>query len=360
MHLHGGNIYSASEIYRKKLEDIMDYSANINPLGLPEGIKELIISSIESLVNYPDPDYKELKFNISRYLNIDEEQIIPGNGASEIIHLLFEVLPVKRILIPAPCFSEYAQAANNAGLDTEFFMLQEAKNFKLPVDELLDRVKCGFDALLLCNPNNPTSVLLSVDELYKILHITSTRGIYVILDEAFIELTIGGNSNSMVAYLKEFNNLFIIRALTKIFAIPGLRLGYGLSNIELIKAMWKKKLPWSVNIIACNVAKILNNCREYLEDTNSWLIDEKERFYKELTSINGLKVFEPQTNFILFKIQLPSLRACELKEKMAQNGILIRDASNFIFLNDKFFRAAIKDKESNDKFLKILRLIFPE
>jgi len=355
MHIHGGNIYKASQIYGIKAEDILDYSANINPLGLPEGLKDLLISGFDSLVNYPDPEYTELRKDISGYLKVAEERIIPGNGATEIIYLLFETLKLKRILIPAPTFDEYAQAAHATGVETDFLELKEENSFKLNVDELLDKIKSGYDAVLLCNPNNPTSTLLSREEIYKILKFTSVRGIYLIIDEAFIELTVGGNGNSMTDALDEFNNLFIIRAFTKLFAVPGLRLGYGLGNAELIKEMWKRKMPWSVNSLACSAARILSNCGEYLEKTAGWLKEEKERFYRELSNIKGLKVFEPQTNFILIKILLPSLDAGTLKDRMGKKGILIRDASNFRFLNDKFFRIAIKDRKSNIIFQSLLK-----
>ncbi len=355
MHIHGGNIYRASQTYGLKIENILDYSANINPLGLPEGLKDMLISGFDNLVNYPDPEYTGLKKEIARYLGVAEERIIPGNGASEIIYLLFEVLRLKRVLIPAPSFNEYMQAAHAAGAETDFFELKEANNFRLPVDELLDKAKSGYDALLLCNPNNPTSTLLSREELYQILRFTSSRGVHVILDEAFIELTVGSNRNSMAEALEEFNNLFIVRAFTKLFAIPGLRLGYGLGSIDLVKAMWNRKVPWSVNSLASSAAPLLNNSAEYLERTAAWLAEEKDRFYKELSTLQGLKVFEPQTNFLLIKIMLPFLTVGGLKEKMARSGILIRDASNFTFLNDKFFRIAVKDRESNRKFLAVLK-----
>lgn len=357
MHIHGGNIYRASKTYGIKVEDILDYSANINPFGLPEGLKDILVSGFDNLLNYPDPEYTELKKEISGYLKVAEERIIPGNGASEIIYLLIEVLQLKRILIPAPSLNEYTQAAHAAGVETDFFELKEANNFKLPVDELTGKVKSGYDALLLCNPNNPTSTLLSREELYKILRFTASRRINVIIDEAFIELTEGGNGISMVEALGEFNNIFIIRAFTKLFAIPGLRLGYGLGNIELVKAMWRRNIPWSVNSLACCVAQFLNNCSEYLEKTANWLAIEKDRFYKELSTIKGLKVFAPQTNFILIKITLASLSAGELKEKMAKMGVLVRDAGNFAYLNDKFFRIAIKDRQSNIRFQSLLREI---
>lgn len=357
MHKHGGNIYEASKIHGVEIEDILDYSANINPLGLPEGLRDLLISGFDKLVNYPDPEYTELRMNISKYLNVDVDRIIPGNGASEVIYLMFESLDLKRIMIPAPSFSEYTQAAHAAGVQTDFFELREENGFRLQVEDLLDKIDNGYDALFLCNPNNPTSTLLSIDELNKILRFTASRKMYLIIDEAFIELTEGGNENSMVTLLSSFDNLFIIRAFTKLFAIPGLRLGYGLGNREVISEMWRKKQPWSINALACEASRLLDNCSDYLRETAHWLAEEKDRFYKELSNIKGLKVFEPQTNFILIKLVTASLNASQLKSRLTQKGVLIRDASNFTFLSDKFFRIAIKGKESNNKFLTLLNEI---
>ena len=355
---HGGNIYKAALTYGLKLEDILDYSANINPFGLPTRLKELLAANLDNLVNYPDPDCTQLKNEISRYLGIDEDRIVIGNGASEVIFLLFEVLKLKRILIPAPSFIEYTHAAVNAGIQVDFFRLREEDGFKLSAAELKTELAKGYDALLLCNPNNPTSTLLSKDELKDIISFAAARGLYVIIDEAFIELTEGGNANSMADTLEEFDRLFIIRAFTKLFAMPGLRLGYGLGNRALIEAMWRKKLPWSVNSLACCAGEILNDSGEYLKRTGEWIAAEKIRFYNELSGIPGLKTYEPQTNFVLLKILDGRLNAGALRDMMAKKGILIRDASNFKYLDGSYFRLAIKDRESNLRLLELLKSIF--
>lgn len=353
---HGGDIYKASEIYGFRKENFIDFSANINPLGVPVKLKENIISNINNLVNYPDPDCIALGFEISRFLDIPKESLIIGNGASEVISLLFDVLRPEKVLIPAPTFSEYGKAAAICGTQIKNFELKEQDNYRLNIDDLIVEMAAGVDAVVLCNPNNPTSTLIAKSDLLCLIGYAKEKGISVIIDEAFIELTEGANTNSVVHYIKEFSNLFIVRAFTKIFAIPGLRLGYGIGESQAIKKMWERKLPWSVNSFACCFGEFLCQADEYLLKTSTWISEEKEWFYNELKQIQKLKVFKPETNFVLIKLLDSTLTSGMLKDILASRGILIRDASNFMFLNNKFFRLAIKDRESNIKILKELKI----
>ncbi|HEX9058654.1 MAG TPA: threonine-phosphate decarboxylase CobD [Clostridia bacterium] len=357
---HGGDIYSAAKLYGYNIQDILDFSANINPLGVPKGLKEKIISSIDSLVNYPDTDCRVLKEAISKYLNITYDNIIPGNGASELIYLLFEVLSPKKVVIPAPSFCEYAKAAGRYGSLIHYIRLKEENDFRLDIDELINNMPSDTDAVMLCNPNNPTSTLASKDDLKHLIEYAREKNIYVIVDEAFIELTEGSNDNSIVRYVKDYDNLFVLRAFTKIFAIPGLRLGYLIGNREKINLMWDKKIAWSVNSLALCVGEYLGESCEYLQKTQEWLSNERLWFYLELSRIHGIKVFKPSTNFILIKLLDLYTSSSEIKESLAKRGILIRNADNFEFLNDRSIRIAIKDRESNIKFLDTFESVIKE
>lgn len=354
-HTHGGNIYKASRKHNMDVGDILDFSANINPLGVPEMLKNILVSNIGNLVDYPDTECTALKSEISKYLNISRQNIIIGNGASEIIFLLFDVLRPERVLIPAPTFSEYAEAAFKYEAETRYVKLTESNGFKLIMDDFINQITDKIDCVLLCNPNNPTSTLIATSDLLKLLKHAKERNIFVIVDEAFIELTEGCNNNSVIKFINEYDNLFVIRAFTKVFAIPGLRLGYGAGSKTIIKKMWEYKLPWSVNSLACSVGSFLNRAGGYMDKTHQWLATQKKYLYCELSKFSKLKVFEPQTNFILVKIQTNSLTSDKLSDRMAKKGVLIRDASNFMFLNNKFFRVAVKDAESNKGLLKVLR-----
>lgn len=355
--IHGGDLYQTAKSLGIRKEDLLDFSANINPLGLPQLLKEILITKMDDIVNYPDPEYNELREELSQYTGVAKGSIIAGNGASEVLYLLFEVLRPGKILLPAPCFSEYAEAAETVGTEINYYQLKEENNFRMDISDFIRHITNDTDAVLICNPNNPTSVLMDKRELLELIEYANKRDVYVIVDEAFIELTTGGINNSVASELQRFDNLFIIRALTKILAIPGLRLGYGLGDQAIIEKMWKRKLPWSVNTFACSVGKVLSECTEYFEATSAWLLSEKNWLFKELSGLKKLKVFKPDTNFILIKLKDEETNAGSFKALMASRGILIRDASNFKFLDEHFVRVAIKDRQSNRKLVKTIREI---
>ena len=354
---HGGNIYNAAEKYQIASSDILDFSSNINPLGIAPELKSLLTVNIDNLINYPDPVSQNLRKNISLYLKVPWDQIIVGNGASEIIYLVLGTLQPKRILLCAPTFSEYGQAATRARVAVDYYPLLETAEFKLNMDSFASQAK-AYDCVLLCNPNNPTSGLIGRDEITYLLNVTKDSGTMVIIDEAFIELTIDGNYNSVVDLVAQYDQLFIIRAFTKILAVPGLRLGYGIGSQAVIEQLWAQKLPWSVNLLADSIGEYLAQAEAFLTLTSQWLQSEKDWLYKQLGMIPDLKPFQPQTNFILVKLLGQNMNSAQLKDKLAQIGILIRDAANFKTLNDQYFRLAVKQRADNIRLIIALQDIF--
>ncbi len=352
---HGGNLERAAEIFQKNREAFLDFSANINPLGIPDGLQELLVQSISRLTDYPDPEYKGLRRELAVYTGISAGRIIPGNGAAEIIALLFQTLKPKRVLIPAPTFVEYEQSAILAGAEIRHFELREAASFQPEIEELAAEMAQGVDCLMLCNPNNPTSSLLKPAELEYLIRQAGRCRTMVVIDEAFIELTEGSSANSMVKYVPACDNLFIVRAFTKIFAVPGLRLGYGIGNQDFIDRMRFRQQPWPVNNMAACAGEYLTKAREYLARTSAWLKGEKEWLYGRLGAIPGLKAFPPEANFILVKLLDGALDAGELHDRLGKRGILIRNAANFRYLNDRYFRVAVKDRASNLRLVEMLR-----
>jgi threonine-phosphate decarboxylase len=352
---HGGNIYKASEYLKRRIEDIIDFSANINPLGIPETLKEELFSNVDLLVHYPDPEYTGLYRRLSEYTGVPACNIIAGNGSSEIIYLLLKVLKPESILIPAPSFSEYEKASSDANIDTHFLELREEECFGLNVERLKHEIVSGIKCIILCNPNNPTSLLLPTDEVHHIVKLASHYRVTVIVDEAFIELTVEGTRNSIIGLVNKFDNLFVIRAFTKVFAVPGLRLGYGIGNGQLVERMRMVQQPWSVNSLAAFAADFLPESGEYLRRTEAWLKAEKEWLYKSMSAIPGIKVFEPHTNFILARLAKAGMDANVLRDRLAERGILVRNASNFRFLDGKFFRVAVRDRPDNQCLVDALK-----
>lgn len=356
--LHGGNLYETSKEYGIDEKNILDFSANINPLGISKQLKQALIASIDDLVNYPDYECNELRNELSHYINVPIENIIAGNGASEIIYLLFEVLKPLRILMPAPCFAEYARAAGICDAGICYYKLSEEDGFRLNIKDFIQNISDDIDAIMICNPNNPTSALIDREDLLHLIDYAHKRNINIIVDEAFIELTAGVNINSVASFVKQYGSLFVVRALTKVMAIPGLRLGYAIGDSSVIEKMQKRKIPWSVNTFACNIGKVLNGDTAYFEETARWLSAEKEWLYNELVKIKKLKIFKPETNFILIKILDKDINSSSLRDLMISKGILIRDASSFMFLDERFIRVAIKDRKANNRLVAALYEIF--
>lgn len=382
MDFHGGNIY---KVFREKnIKEILDYSSNINPYGIPESLKSRIIENLEILERYPDPDYVELREKLANLNNVNLSDIILGNGATEIIFLFMKVINPKKILIVSPTFGEYERAVKAVGtsrnsidlscsddnknienkeIEIEYFELKESDDFNLNIGNLKNELEKKYDLLIICNPNNPTGKFLKLAQTEEILKECNKYDTKLFIDEAFIEFLADGMKKSIINTEENKKNLFVTRAFTKFFAIPGLRLGYGMYfDKELEKKISEKKEPWSVNNIAEIAGLTVLDDTEYIEKTLKWITKEKIYMYEKLNEISGIKVYETEVNFITGKIDeklfLEGLNVKILREKMLEQGILIRDASNFKFLDERFFRLAIKDRESNDRVIEAMKEIF--
>lgn len=354
---HGGNIYKIAKQYNINRDEIIDFSSNINPLGMPASLKEKISAGLDMLQHYPDPDYTDLRESLADYHSLNIENIITGNGATELIYLFTKALKPGKALIVSPTFSEYHIALAGSGSKIDYFQLKEEDDFKIDIEALKMRLNNDYDLLIICNPNNPTGTFTETAALLKILEQSAANNIAVMIDESFIEFIENSGERSSIKFGKNFPDLFILRSLTKFYAIPGLRLGYSICfNKELASTMRKKQEPWSVNVLADLAGITLPDDTDYRNKTIEIISEEKEFLYRELKKIGWLKIFKGQANFLLAKI-LNGMPAAELRSRLIKNKILIRDASNFKFLDSKFIRLAIRDRESNKLLVKHLNEI---
>ena len=388
MDFHGGNIY---KIFREKnIKEILDYSSNINPYGIPESLRKRITKNLEILERYPDPDYIELRQKLAHLNKVDVSNIILGNGATEIIFLFMEVVNPQKVLIVSPTFGEYERAVkatervenssilgnsdkkkddeNSCGkqkIEIEYFELKESDDFKLNIGNLKNELEKKYDLLIICNPNNPTGKFLKLDKTEEILKECNKYNTKLFIDEAFIDFLKDGMKKSIINTKENKQNLFVTRAFTKFFAMPGLRLGYGIYfDKKLEKRISEKKETWSVNNIAEMAGLTVLDDTKYIEETLKWIAEEKTYVYEKLNEINGIKPYKTEVNFITVKIEdnfiLKGLNVKILRGKMIEKGILIRDASNFKFLDERFFRLAIKDRKNNDRVIETLKKIFDD
>jgi len=352
-HLHGGNLERAMEKYGISSEKIIDFSANINPLGFSSKAGEAIIKNLDRLSHYPDPECKEAKKEISGYFRIDYENIILGNGSTELIYLIVQALKPKKVLIPVPTFCEYERALNNNNVSINFYRLKEKQEFLLSMEEIIPQL-AGIDLVFLCNPNNPTGTFLPKKEMLTLIKEVQKRKTFLALDEAFIDLY---EEESLIKEVKNYDHLIILRSLTKFYGLPGLRIGFGVGSSKLIKEIEIQKISWSVNCLAQIAVREILRDEKFISKSKSFLLEEKEFFYQELSNIEGLKVHKPSANFIFIKL-LGDISSKMFQNKLAKKGMLIRDCSNFRGLGEgKFIRLAVRTRKENIKLLKELKLI---
>jgi len=341
---HGG-IYSAGLGYDPK---IIDFSSNVNPLGYPPSIRNELKKSFPFFSIYPDPDSTRLRNYLENYTGISKNQIVVGNGATEVIYNFCKAfLKGCKVLIPIPTFGEYESAAKLHDASVHFL---KTMNLNQDISKLLDTMPKN-NCVFICNPNNPTGSLTKRKNMLKIVESAYEKPILVFVDECFIELA-SNMRETLVPYLKEFDNLFILRSLTKSFGLAGLRIGYGLGSSKMITVLQRIKIPWNVNGLAQNVAIKALSDKSHLEKTRK-LISEERKFLKEsISKINGFICYDSDTNFLLIKSKINSTY---LRKKLLKKNILIRDCSTFRGLDNKFVRVAIRTHKENLKLIKALK-----
>ena len=341
-HKHGGDIYSQN--------CKVDYSANINPLGVPKGIARAVCDSASRIQNYPDTDCRELRTALALYEQVDPGQIIFGNGAAELIFALAAGLKPKKALLAVPCFAEYAAALEAAGCTVCYFRLLEEQGFVLQ-ENYLDAITEDLDMLFLCNPNNPTGIQIPPEFLERIVKRCRECRVLMVLDECFCGFLDEPEANTMKRLLPESEYLFILNAFTKLYAMPGLRLGYGLCGSPgVLESMQRVMQPWSVSIPAQMAGLAALKEQEYVEHARRLIQREREFLINALQEL-GLKIYGSSANFIFFRGPEDLYPAC------SKQGYLIRDCSNYRGLEPGCFRIAVRKQEENITFVKALKKI---
>ena len=353
-HIHGGNLREASEKFGLERDSITDFSANINPLGPSPEVYRCICENLHQIIHYPDPQAKALKSTLAQYLNLSTDNIVLGNGAVELIYLLVKVLKPKRVLIPAPTFNEYELAvATNGGRVVDLFLKKE-EDYNYNVQEMLKKLP-EVDMLILCNPNNPTGQLIKKEDLLTILLAAKKENVFVMIDEAFMDFVEQAEEYSLVSELEDWDNLFILYSLTKFFAIPGLRLGAGLANRELIKRIEHMKDPWNINCFAQLAGIVSLQDLNYIANTKAFVNTEKAFLYQGLCDISSIRPYLPSANYIFVDISDFKYGSSELYQVLAKEGILVRDCSSYKQLGQDYVRLAVKNRADNTLLLQKIR-----
>ena len=336
---HGGDIYGG------QVE--LDFSANTNPFGTPEGVRHAVIQALETVHRYPDPYCRKLVSAISQFEQVPEEYILCGNGAAELIYAYSQAIAPKTAAELAPTFSEYALGLNRVGCIPERYLLNQKNGFALTEDFLEFLKKENPQAVFLCNPNNPTGQLIDSGLLQKILKLTREKNISLFVDECFLDLSQGGES--LKPYLQKNPQLLILKAFTKSYGMAGVRLGYCLSaNPQTLGAMAAATQPWNVSSLAQAAGIAALQEKTFLEKTRELIFRERPRMRKALEDL-GFWVSDSAANYLLFQAPVG------LDQALKKKKIAIRSCSNYVGLGNGWYRAAVRLPEENSLLLAAIK-----
>jgi threonine-phosphate decarboxylase len=350
---HGGNVYKAAQEQRVPVEQIIDFSASINPLGPPAAVLRAIRSALKQIVHYPDPDCRQLRHELAQRCGLDPDMILVGNGSSELIHLLPRALRIRSALIIGPTFEEYARALLQAGSVVQYIHAQREQRFRPPLQAVLERLsakRSKFDAVFLCNPNNPTGQVMNRRALGMLAEVVERQQGWLIVDEAFIDYC---HEQSVVSLLNEHPRMVVLRSLTKFYAMPGLRIGYLLGTSKVLGLVKERQPPWSVNSLAQEASCAGLQDEVYAKKSRVFMENERSCFVRGLRSLSGLQVYSSAANFIL--IGLPAwTSAGEVTDRLDFERLLVRDCSPFPGLTAQMIRVAIRTAKENQRLLTAL------
>lgn len=347
MKLHGGDVYGVSRAMGIEVERCLDFSANINPFGIPAGVRNAMEQALFQAVHYPDPDCRALCEALASYHGGKMEWVLCGNGGADILYRIVLAARPRCALVPAPTFLEYEEALSLTETGIRYYDMGPELEIQ---PDFLDAVTEEMDMLFLCTPNNPTGHLIGEDLLLSILERAREKKIRVVLDECFLDFVTDGEARSMIRMADRYPNLVIVRSFTKMYGIPGIRLGYGIcSDDEFLGRMRRAGQTWPVNGVAQAAGLAALKERAFVEETAGYVRRERE-WLKEQLRMRGFFVYDGQADYLLFLAKgYP-----DLYERLLPAGIIIRRCANYRNLTREHYRIAVKRHEENEVLIRHL------
>jgi threonine-phosphate decarboxylase len=347
---HGGDIYNRKNLPEGK--KVLDFSANINPLGLPDSVKTALKKALPDCEHYPDPFCRELVKKLAAVHGVPVQDILCGNGAADVLFRLTAAVKPRRTLLLAPTFSDYEKAVLAAGSKVDYYPLLERDDFALGRG-ILQAITKRIEMVILCTPNNPTGQVIEAGLLQEIVAKCETMGIRLLVDECFLDFVEGGEKLSLVADLAAHKQLVILKAFTKMYAMPGLRLGYCLTaDTDLLEQVRSGSQDWSVSVLAQAAGVAALGETAYVRETRELISGERAYLMTQLRR-TGFKVYPGRANFLLCRRQDKTNWVSALRKQ----GFLIRDCSNFQNLGPGYYRVAVKDRRANRLLIKTIKEI---
>ncbi len=357
--LHGGNVYAAARELRQPVDALLDFSASINPLGPSPCAVRALKQAIALIGHYPDPDCTDLKTALASRLRVSTASITIGNGSSELIQVLPRVLNTRHALIVGPTFSSYASAVELGGGACSFLLASRRENYRPPLERILRSFiihrKKGrpVDTVFLCNPNSPTGQLCDSRELVRVVRTACDEGVWVVLDETFIEYC---PAQSMLKLLSACPRLVILRSFTKFYALPGLRVGYAIASRAVTAGLQRWLPTWSVNS-AAQLAAVAALCdHRHAARSLTYMDSERKRFLRKLSGLRGVTPIPTHCSFVLLELPTAKSRIASIRS-LRQKGILVRDCSTIRGLTPRTIRVAVRSRNENDRFVSAIKAL---
>lgn len=350
MKAHGGDIYGVSEALGIPVEKCLDFSANINPLGIPAGMKAAMEAALAQTIHYPDPECKKLTQALGNRLHVKPETILCGNGGADLIYRIVYAAKPKKAVLPAPVFLAYEEALLQVGAEISYYRMDESMEIGR---EILELITEETDILFLCTPNNPTGLLISGEVLEAAVKRAEETGTRIVLDECFMDFVVKERRSSMMKAIGRYPNLVIVKSFTKLYGIPGVRLGYAVcSDALFLQKMRAAGQTWPVNSIAMAAGLAALSEEAFAAETVEYVRREREWLFGELENM-GFTVWDGQADYLFFRA--PGHE--DLYEKLLRSGIIIRRCCNYVNLTAEHYRIAVKRHEENERLVRHLRMV---
>lgn len=358
---HGGNLYAAARRTGRRPEHLVDFSANINPLSLPRRLRRTLCAATAQVSCYPDPEAVDLIQALASRWTIPRQSILPGNGSTELIHLIPRAMQVRHALIIGPTFSEYARAVTLAGGDVTWVLAREDQAFEPLIGDILPHLETnsdhpshkGIDAVFLCNPNSPTGRALAPQDLMQLMETCARYRIWLVIDEAFVEFS---EQRSIMASIATYPQLLILRSFTKFFGLPGLRMGCLVGSPEAVGRVRSFQPPWSVNCLAQVAARAILCEHHFLNKTTRVVLKARGQLMRGLERIPGVRVFPSVANFLLVKIEGGST-AADIQQQLEAEGMLVKSCAGYPGMHARLIRVGVRLPAGNRRLIKSLARI---
>lgn len=339
--------------------DTVLYNANLNPMGVPESVTKALEANKDCVIRYPNDYYGNLKAAISKYTGCSEEHLVLGNGSSDLLRLYTALISPKKAMLVLPSFSEYENVLSIFGCAITYYTPDESEDYRLNAADFISKLDSSYDMIILGNPNNPTSQIISRDDMEIIAEACQQLDIFLVIDEMYIEFAEKYNELTSVPLVNDFSNIAILRSVSKFFAVPGLRLAYAImnnpANMEIINIT---STPNSISTLTAAVCTEMFKDKRYIEESRSQIYTERNLIYSAMSTSKNVRLFKPYANFMLVKILKEDVTAGQIADHCNLKGIVIRNCANIRGLNEKYIRFCFMKPKQNDLLVNtILELL---